>query len=89
MLTDPFSAGSTSQIAPSQLPATAIIDSLNLLRIVGPCLHPDLLPHLLVLLDPCWQACCSKDDSQQRAAVRCMASQVAAWTVQVMPLILR
>lgn len=89
MVTGPLLGPSTSKAAPAQLAAASLTDSLKLLRIVGACLHPVLLPQLLGLLPSCWQACCSTDESQQVAAVECMASQAAAWTVQVVPLILR
>jgi hypothetical protein len=79
-------------------PAVSIVDAaqlqpsvnaLHVLKVVGPEMHPDLLPHLLALL-PLVGLCSQHPNAALKlAAACCFAALAAAHTQPVMPYLLR
>lgn len=78
--------------APPQPPGgdpQAIVHALQVLKVAGPCLHPELLQQALQVL-PSLVGCCSHANAAVRlAAARCAAALAAALPQQVLPPLLR
>ena len=71
------------------MPDQALVETLCILGVVGPCLHAALEPNLAALLPGLAASCAHADARVQAAAAGCTQSLVGARAAAVLPSLLR